>query len=87
MMLPAGRYTSNRVHMTRSAIFDGRATSNTGWFTRRYHHIHLVLSVIRSHQSRMASSFALVPSQTRPFVSMIQFTSSLPTRCTTTQSG
>ncbi len=34
-----------------------------------------VASAMRSHHSRIASSFAVVPSQTRPFVSMIQFTS------------
>jgi hypothetical protein len=77
----------NLLHRIRSARLVRLAASNAVWLTRTYRHRPPVLSLIRSHQSPIASSFAAVPSQTRPLVSMIQLTSFVPTCCTTTQSG
>lgn len=47
-----------------SASRVGFTASNDVWFTRSYCQMSPVLSLIRAHQSRMASSLAVVPSQT-----------------------
>jgi hypothetical protein len=50
-------------------------------------HASPVAALTRSHQLAMPSSFAVVPYQTRPLVSIIQLTLPALVDCTTTQSG